>query len=480
MPTTIVIGPDGKEHEIEHPTGASESEIIAYAQANIKPAAEWSDLPGNIVPSAGRMAEDIGTAIMNPLDTLSSLGKTALGGLQNIPGQGAGIRNLFTDYTPYADAMGEMVSDRYGSLDKAKETMITDPVGVLGDVSMLGVPGAALPGKIGQYAGKLANLDPISAVAKGGGKVAGMLGAGSPEQLYKSAVKFPTGTPMRERGRMVQTGLEEGIMPTVGGMDKLGDIVGTSGAELTRLLDEAGASGKSISKDDVLKGAREYQDQFNPLTTGDDAAKTRKQIETTIANQEKIWEDITDLTPTQVLEFKRNMDDKIGHSRAAKQAGGIGYKPGQEQTRMGMRTSASQAIEEISPETAQLNKRMSGLIGLREGGLESAANRIDQSNLLNIQTTSVGGLLGGASVIAGVSIVPAMLTTAAVSLLTNPRMKAWSAIAMNKLKNSAMKKNYIDPVNNSLTRQGAVQLQRMMEQEGLIDPEAEKQGMLAQ
>jgi hypothetical protein len=34
MPTTTVVAPDGREYEIEHPEGALESDIIAYAQQN--------------------------------------------------------------------------------------------------------------------------------------------------------------------------------------------------------------------------------------------------------------------------------------------------------------------------------------------------------------------------------------------------------------------------------------------------------------
>lgn len=33
----------------------------------------WMDLPGNILPSAGRMVGDIGTAVLNPIDTVREL-----------------------------------------------------------------------------------------------------------------------------------------------------------------------------------------------------------------------------------------------------------------------------------------------------------------------------------------------------------------------------------------------------------------------
>ena len=90
------------------------------------------------------------------------------------------FEGLFKSYTDKSDGMTKMFKDRYGSWDATKNTLATDPAGLLLDIS--GVSGVANSGlnmagkvnKLGQ-AGKLANsvgkfadtINPISAVGKG-------------------------------------------------------------------------------------------------------------------------------------------------------------------------------------------------------------------------------------------------------------------------------------------------------------------------
>lgn len=84
----------------------------------------------------------------------------------------------------FGEAMKQLVLNRYGSLEKAKNTAITDPIGFLMDVSLVVggsaklVQGAAKYAKMGktvQIAGKTAKvaemLDPLNAALKGAGKI---------------------------------------------------------------------------------------------------------------------------------------------------------------------------------------------------------------------------------------------------------------------------------------------------------------------
>jgi hypothetical protein len=78
MPITKVEAPDGSIIKVEHPKGASESEIITYAQANFKPAPADSGGPlaetaGDALAGAVRGAGSIGATLLAPVDIASDL-----------------------------------------------------------------------------------------------------------------------------------------------------------------------------------------------------------------------------------------------------------------------------------------------------------------------------------------------------------------------------------------------------------------------
>ena len=66
MPTTIVTGPDGRDYEVSHPEGATDEEIIQYAQRNFAP----SERPEAPKTTDERRADIAGgTLSIGPLDT---------------------------------------------------------------------------------------------------------------------------------------------------------------------------------------------------------------------------------------------------------------------------------------------------------------------------------------------------------------------------------------------------------------------------
>jgi hypothetical protein len=167
------------------------AELEAKAGSPSGPA-KWSDLPGNILPSAGRFAGNLAQAVMHPVDTLSGAFDAAAGGLRNLAPAGlrravdsvdtpeaqqAGVRASAT-----ADAVGQQLKQRYGNLGAARETLITDPVGAAADLSTVFAGGAGLAGKAGMAgtsnallgASKITNpLSVVAPVARGVGNVAG-------------------------------------------------------------------------------------------------------------------------------------------------------------------------------------------------------------------------------------------------------------------------------------------------------------------
>jgi hypothetical protein len=124
---------------------------------------------GNIPESAVKFGSDIAQPFLHPINTAAAMKDLGLGVLEKtglLSGQ---------DHTKYADAVGKMLVDRYGSVEAVKNTLATDPVGLAGDLSMLftggGSAAARLPGAVGKIgetaaaAGRI--IDPINVGTKG-------------------------------------------------------------------------------------------------------------------------------------------------------------------------------------------------------------------------------------------------------------------------------------------------------------------------
>jgi hypothetical protein len=150
----------------------------------------WSDVPrealGNAGSSALNVVKNIAQPFLHPIDTANAfigIGKGAIS-------KAAGALGVEQDQEEKAsreaqiDAVGRFIADRYGSTDALKNSLATDPVGVLADFAAVATGGGALaaraPGIVGQagrVVAKVGNaVDPISAagrVAVGSAKATG-------------------------------------------------------------------------------------------------------------------------------------------------------------------------------------------------------------------------------------------------------------------------------------------------------------------
>lgn len=134
--------------------------------------------------SAAKFAGDLYTAVTNPVQTVTGLADLAAGGLRagakavlpesvfNIIDQ---IDNPETTQriSAAASAAGGMLADRYGSYEKIKRTIATDPVGAAADLSTLATGGAmatarVAPGVSNVLARTAAQTDPLMAAARAG------------------------------------------------------------------------------------------------------------------------------------------------------------------------------------------------------------------------------------------------------------------------------------------------------------------------
>jgi hypothetical protein len=116
------------------PSSPTDNPLVAGAKA-----------VGNLPTSAFNLAKGIGSAIIHPIDTVTGIAKTAIGGVEKlIPGQQGSEQNF--------DAFTKILKDRYGSLDNLQRTATNDPFGFGTDLATLFTGGASLVGKSGEAA----------------------------------------------------------------------------------------------------------------------------------------------------------------------------------------------------------------------------------------------------------------------------------------------------------------------------------------
>jgi hypothetical protein len=132
----------------------------------------------NIVPSAKQFGRDIVQPILHPKETAKSMAQLGRGIMEKvIPGDQG-----WKGDEEIANAVGEFFVDRYGSMDAIKETIATDPVGIVADLGMVlsgagaGVRGA---GKVATVAAKAGSAQGRTGQALGAaGRAAETVGRG--------------------------------------------------------------------------------------------------------------------------------------------------------------------------------------------------------------------------------------------------------------------------------------------------------------
>lgn len=212
---------------------------------------------GNVPSSAVGLVKNIGTAILNPIDTIKSIGSVIKGtgaklaetaiedtGIgqklmekQNEKRIQAGMEPFKTDAsgklqvpeTPdlqAINAVGKFISDRYGSIDKLKETVIEDPVGVLADLATVISGGAGAVSKVGDVSkiaeisnvgSKLSKIsqavEPINAISKTSSKIGNAIADTTVGRITKDII--PTSTDMQRSQVTKALDLTQGDLATI-------------------------------------------------------------------------------------------------------------------------------------------------------------------------------------------------------------------------------------------------------------------------
>jgi hypothetical protein len=114
----------------------------------------------NIPSSAGALATNVLEAVSDPLGTIRNVGNLIVGGTSKLLGEplypNQAGKELRSKGENAVNQMGGALKERYGGIENIKNTIATDPVGAMADISTLLSGGGAIAGRI-PMAGKVAS-----------------------------------------------------------------------------------------------------------------------------------------------------------------------------------------------------------------------------------------------------------------------------------------------------------------------------------
>jgi archaellum component FlaC len=236
-----ITAPSGEKFDITAPEGASQEQVMAYAQQQFNsqpklPTASAPELPKsytageaalegakNLVPSALKFGVDTASTLLHPIDTATNVGRLAEGSLANlseaIPGKATPVQNRYTqamqpseEYKQslekskgVASAVGKQYADRYGSMEGFKRAVAEDPASILGDISTVLTGGASLAPKAGKLASALRTAGDVTNPLYAAEKI-----ISTPAGWIASAAKGTIGTATGAGGEAINQAVKAG------------------------------------------------------------------------------------------------------------------------------------------------------------------------------------------------------------------------------------------------------------------------------
>lgn len=310
-----------------------------------KPAPEvarpWSELPGNILSSAGNALSGLYHAFTDP-NTPANLGKIGdavlppsanpdmAGGAEGVLSNTATAPALadaraarVEETKPIRNALAEYADQRAGSPVRLRNTIITDPVGAALDAStILPIGGAMLPARAGALAGKAAAIvDPLTAtgnVLKGAGKAGEVVGS---NVLGMSTGAGPEAIRLAGRAGIEGGEKAKAFAENMRGDVPITDIVNRAKSAVGELRQDRAAAYKSgmidVSKDKTVLDFGPIEDavgkagevgSYKGVTVNRSAGETNGKI-ADIVNEWKALDPTEYHTPEGLDALKRTIGD---------------------------------------------------------------------------------------------------------------------------------------------------------------------------
>jgi hypothetical protein len=388
----------------------------------------------NIPGSAKQLGKDMLQTIAHPILTAKTIANVAIG-------LAAKLAPKKQYQEKYADAVGQMIVERYGSIDKFQRSFQNDPVGVASDIAGIAMGVGGVAKTLGASGGKIAKAgnilqrtsaaaDPVNLAAWGANRAVQTIPKvraatqGMANNLMASATKFPTSkrsNSLRQasvQDANVKTMLREGLLPNEKSLGKLQMRIDDVGAQIDALIDNAPPDAE-IKLSDIIDylddAAGEVDIPGNPLagkySTKFEGVK-RGLVES--AADKSILSQLQDAIDSAVLASDKRaamaaldsyLDDvaqngtlTVKQTQKAKQLLGqvqnFDAKPGastfeNQRALDAVRRGERSGLEAIEPDLKSLNAQQGGLLSLQED-LPRAVRRIENKNVIPF-----GGLVGG-------------------------------------------------------------------------------------
>tara|TARA_R110002012_G_scaffold3858_1_gene17919 strand:- start:4445 stop:6034 length:1590 start_codon:yes stop_codon:yes gene_type:complete len=382
----------------------------------------------NVPKSAGDLAGGLWNAVTNPLDTAAAIGDTVLGGSQkyddyldeqgmsqyglhripSLPGMAAD--KLGHDARPTADAFGGAMGERYGGISEIMNTIKTDPAGAALDA-------AGARGLVNPMAG--AAMNPVAKVAEATTGVTQRIPKSVPESLLKSAMKVDR-KHTKHKGkedRIIRTALDEGIIPTPGGVEKLAKVKGGVLDEVDELISAAAATDTKVGVGTIIKGLDKLKNERGGslISGGDDLATIEKFKQNILDNARRTG--VNTLDGRELHTMKKEL---YRHADYNKDFTGRVH-PMLDDIHKNMASTTRGEIEKMVPEVKEANARLGRLIELEEP-LGAAQSRIGKRNTLGASElgggvigTGVGSMTGSPAAGVAAGILTTALTKPAIT-----------------------------------------------------------------
>jgi hypothetical protein len=376
---------------------------------------------GNIIGSGVGAISDLGGAVINTINpdmeknTVANLLRLGDGILSLVvPGEQINEKN--------AKAVGKFYVDRYGSFDKALNTLYNDPVGLALDVStVISGAGGALKGagslskiaeltKVGNAFSKAAAFtDPFSMMGKVGGKVTSKAGGKLASGLEKTSERVITqglGNPrMLEKARNVSPIPLTDLFKKYNTYDRSSEAfqqgADVAGDSVKAMIAEAGSRGVGV---DVLSVVKKFDQEIAKLEgkaqISDKAAsalaelRRRKQMFVdSLSQQNGGLSTPLNANVQQVYDIKSQFQGDVPPSTFGMPTQDVGKTAG---TTTAYRTLLN-GIESAAPGIKNTGREQAALIKLKDVATasESRASARQPINFTKLGSTGVGSVLAG-------------------------------------------------------------------------------------
>lgn len=165
MPRYRITLSDGRIVTLEAPTEPTEADVLealafqdaggeaasgpkASGEASAQPSPSVRGFARNVGTSGKKFGSDLAAAVLSPVETATGMLDLATGLVQKLV-PASGRTPALQQREAVADALGQYLTERYGSIDAVKDTAYTDPVGLLSDVSTVLTAGGSAAVKAG-------------------------------------------------------------------------------------------------------------------------------------------------------------------------------------------------------------------------------------------------------------------------------------------------------------------------------------------